>query len=99
MPCLLSQLNNEICHYFRKICHLHDGEHFGEACLIYPNQCREESIVALEVCELLRLHRRDFKRLFATNLEFYNNLEHIVREHSKKVKKLEEQNLLDEETE
>lgn len=84
--------------YFLKICHLHDGDHFGEASLIYPNQRREESVIALEVCELLRLHRRDFKRLLASNLEFYNNLEHIVQEHSRKIKKLEEQTLLNETT-
>ncbi|XP_071576690.1 potassium/sodium hyperpolarization-activated cyclic nucleotide-gated channel 2-like [Temnothorax nylanderi] len=74
----------------KEICHLHDGEHFGEASLIYSNQRREESVVALEVCELLRLQRRDFKRLFAVNSEFYNSLEHIVQEHSRKIKKLEE---------
>ncbi|TGZ36864.1 Potassium/sodium hyperpolarization-activated cyclic nucleotide-gated channel 1 [Temnothorax longispinosus] len=74
----------------KEICHLHDGEHFGEASLIYSNQRREESVVALEVCELLRLQRRDFKRLFAVNSEFYNSLENIVQEHSRKIKKLEE---------
>ncbi|KYM93551.1 Potassium/sodium hyperpolarization-activated cyclic nucleotide-gated channel 2 [Cyphomyrmex costatus] len=77
----------------KEICHLHDGDHFGEAGLIYPNQRREESVIALEVCELLRLHRRDFKRLFAANSEFYNNLEHIVHERSRRIKELEEQNI------
>jgi len=74
-----------------KIYHLHDGDHFGENGLIYPNQRREESVIALEACELLCLHRRDFKRL-SVNLEFCNSLEHIARERSKKIKKLEEQN-------
>ncbi|KYN30282.1 Potassium/sodium hyperpolarization-activated cyclic nucleotide-gated channel 2 [Trachymyrmex cornetzi] len=77
----------------KEIYHLHDGDHFGEAGLIYPNQPRGESVIALEVCELLRLHRRDFKRFFAVNSEFYNNLEHIVYERSKRIKKLEEQNI------
>ncbi|XP_018315023.1 potassium/sodium hyperpolarization-activated cyclic nucleotide-gated channel 2 [Mycetomoellerius zeteki] len=77
----------------KEIYHLHDGDHFGEAGLIYPNQRRGESVIALEVCELLRLHRRDFKRFFDANSEFYNNLEHIVHERSKRIKKLEEQNI------
>lgn len=76
----------------KEIYHLHDGDHFGEAGLIYSNKRREESVIALEVCELLRLHRRDFKRLFTANSEFYNILEHIARERSKKIKTLEEQN-------
>ncbi|KAG5314822.1 HCN1 protein, partial [Acromyrmex insinuator] len=77
----------------KEIYHLHDGDHFGEAGLIYPNQRREESVIALEVCELLRFHRRDFKRFFAVNSEFYNNLEYIVHERSKRIKELEEQNI------
>ncbi|XP_018349879.1 PREDICTED: potassium/sodium hyperpolarization-activated cyclic nucleotide-gated channel 2-like [Trachymyrmex septentrionalis] len=77
----------------KEIYHLHDGDHFGEAGLIYPNQRREESVIALEICELLRLHRRDFKRFFVANSEFYNNLEYIVHERSERIKKLEEQNI------
>jgi len=61
--------------------------------LIYPNQRREESVIALEVCELLCLHRRDFKRFFAADSEFYNNLKNIVHERSKRIKELEEQDI------
>ncbi|XP_011859853.1 PREDICTED: potassium/sodium hyperpolarization-activated cyclic nucleotide-gated channel 1-like [Vollenhovia emeryi] len=74
----------------KEICHLRDGDYFGEASLIYSNKRREESVIALEVCELLRLYRRDFRRLFTTNSEFYNNLEHIAQERSRKIKKLKE---------
>ncbi|XP_018047447.1 PREDICTED: potassium/sodium hyperpolarization-activated cyclic nucleotide-gated channel 2-like [Atta colombica] len=77
----------------KEIYHLHDGDHFGEASLIYPNHRREESVIALEVCELLRLHRRDFKRFFAADSEFYNNLKNIVHERSKRIKELEEQDI------
>ncbi|CAL1678316.1 unnamed protein product [Lasius platythorax] len=76
----------------REICHLHDGDHFGEAAMVYSDRRRAESVIALEVCELLRLHRRDFKGLFAKNSEFYNSLEHIARERSQKIKKLDEEN-------
>lgn len=79
------QLSNKI---FFKICHLHDGDHFGEAGMVYPDRRRAESVIALEVCELLRLYRRDFKRLFAKSSEFYHSLEHIARERSQKIKKL-----------
>lgn len=60
--------------------------------MVYSDRRRAESVIALEVCELLRLHRRDFKGLFAKNSEFYNSLEHIARERSQKIKKLDEEN-------
>lgn len=82
------QLSNKM---FLKICHLHDGDHFGEAGMVHSDRRRAESVIALEVCELLRLHRRDFKRLFAKSSEFYHSLEHIARERSQKIKKLNEE--------
>ncbi|KAL6254947.1 hypothetical protein P5V15_014289 [Pogonomyrmex californicus] len=76
----------------KEICHLYDGDFFGERSLIYPHQHREESIIALEICELFRLYRRDFKRLLATNLEFCHTLEYIIQERSQRIRKLEEKN-------
>ncbi|XP_072763638.1 potassium/sodium hyperpolarization-activated cyclic nucleotide-gated channel 1-like [Anoplolepis gracilipes] len=73
----------------REICHLHDGEHFGEAAMVYPDRRRTESVITLEVCELFRLHRRDFKCLFAKNSDFYISLEYIAQEHLQKIKKLD----------
>lgn len=73
-----------------KICHLHDGDYFGEAGMVYSDRRRAESVIALEVCELFRLHRRDFKRLFAKNSEFYNSLEHTARERVQKIKNLDD---------
>ncbi|KAH0953186.1 hypothetical protein HN011_008267 [Eciton burchellii] len=73
----------------QEICHLYDGDHFGEIGLIFPDQRRTESVIALEVCELLRLHRRDFKYLFDETSEFYNNLEKIAQTRLKKIEELE----------
>ncbi|KAG7210415.1 hypothetical protein KM043_011947 [Ampulex compressa] len=73
-----------------KICHVQDGEHFGESALVNPNQRRLESVIALEVCELLRLDRRDFKRLFALKSEFYDRLEKIARQREEKINSLNE---------
>jgi len=80
---------DEITIYILKICHLYDGDHFGEIGLIFPDQRRTESVIALEVCELLRLHRRDFKYLFDKTSEFYNNLEKIAQTRLKKIEELE----------
>lgn len=73
-----------------KICHLHDGDYFGEASMVQADRRRAESVIALEVCELFRLHRRDFKRLFAKTSEFYNSLERTARVRLQKIKKLDE---------
>ncbi|KAL0127598.1 hypothetical protein PUN28_003115 [Cardiocondyla obscurior] len=52
----------------KEICHLYDGDYFGHDSLLSTNQRRQESVIALEVCELLCLNRYDFKRYFAKNL-------------------------------
>ncbi|XP_014489346.1 PREDICTED: potassium/sodium hyperpolarization-activated cyclic nucleotide-gated channel 2-like [Dinoponera quadriceps] len=74
----------------KEICHLHDGDHFGETVLICPDRSRTESVIALEVCELLRLDRRDFKCLFPPKSEFYANMKQIAQERLQKIKKLDE---------
>lgn len=72
---------------------MHDSDHFGETGLIHPNLRRTESVIALETCELLRLERHDFKRLFSLKSDLYNSLKDIVEKHMEKIKKLEEQDL------
>lgn len=47
----------------KEICHEKDGGYFGEAAIIFPDRKRLETVIALEVCELVRLDRRDFKLL------------------------------------
>ncbi|XP_076656137.1 potassium/sodium hyperpolarization-activated cyclic nucleotide-gated channel 1-like [Halictus rubicundus] len=64
----------------KEICHEIDGGYFGESALIYPDRRRLESAMALEVCELLRLNRRDFKRMFPPSSKFYKRLEKSARE-------------------
>ncbi|KAK7231819.1 voltage-gated potassium channel [Aureococcus anophagefferens] len=40
---------------------LHDGDHFGEACLISSNEPRSATVVADTFCELFVLHTADFQ--------------------------------------
>ncbi|XP_032683147.1 potassium/sodium hyperpolarization-activated cyclic nucleotide-gated channel 1-like [Odontomachus brunneus] len=74
----------------KEICHLHDGDHFGETVLIYPDRSRTESVIALEMCELLCLDRHDFKCLFPPKSEFYINLKQVTQERLQKIEKLNE---------
>ncbi|XP_044758729.1 potassium/sodium hyperpolarization-activated cyclic nucleotide-gated channel 2-like isoform X2 [Coccinella septempunctata] len=43
----------------KEICHLTDGDHFGEIALLL-NETRVASCVAIDFCELYRLTKRDF---------------------------------------
>ncbi|XP_020281977.1 potassium/sodium hyperpolarization-activated cyclic nucleotide-gated channel 1-like isoform X2 [Pseudomyrmex gracilis] len=75
----------------KEICHLDDGDHFGEVSLVCPDQHRTESAIAVEVCELLRLDRRDFRWLFPVGSEFYKILERVAQEYLQRIKKLNDQ--------
>ncbi|KAK1129417.1 hypothetical protein K0M31_019146 [Melipona bicolor] len=72
----------------KEICHEKDGGYFGEAALIFPDQRRLESVIALEVCELLRLNRRDFKRMFSATSIFYKRLENVAKQRYKQINEL-----------
>ncbi|XP_026671708.1 uncharacterized protein LOC108627609 [Ceratina calcarata] len=72
----------------KEICHEKDGGYFGEAALIYPDKRRLESVITLEVCELLRLNRRDFKRMFTHKCTFYERLERAAEIRRDQINKL-----------
>ncbi|XP_076390386.1 tyrosyl-tRNA synthetase [Megachile rotundata] len=64
----------------QEVCHEKDGGYFGEAALIFPDRKRLVSVIALEICELLCLTRRDFKRMFSLTSTFYKRLEKVAKE-------------------
>ncbi|XP_066594908.1 potassium/sodium hyperpolarization-activated cyclic nucleotide-gated channel 1-like [Prorops nasuta] len=59
----------------KEICHLDDGSHFGEVALLVPDQRRVASIIAIEVCEVYRLDRKDFRKCIAVNSELFSQIE------------------------
>lgn len=68
---------------------MEDGDHFGERCLINPqNRRREVSTVAVETCELLRLHRRHFNRLILPTSELYKKLSEIADDRTMEIEHL-----------
>lgn len=79
----------KINNLFLKICHEKDGSYFGEAAIIFPDRKRLETVIALEVCELVRLDRRDFKRMFPTTSILYKRLENVAKQRYEKINKLE----------
>lgn len=46
------------------MCHLQDGDYFGEVSLIYKGKVRTADVVALEICEVYKLNKRAFYSCF-----------------------------------
>ncbi|KAF5302306.1 hypothetical protein FQA39_LY10345 [Lamprigera yunnana] len=74
----------------REICHLEDGAHFGEIALIMKNQLRIASVVAIDVCELYRLDRKEFVRAIHPYPDLLDNIQRIAAD------RMEQTTILDE---
>nr|XP_033339699.1 potassium/sodium hyperpolarization-activated cyclic nucleotide-gated channel 3-like [Megalopta genalis] len=75
----------------KEICHLDDGAHFGEVALLVPDQRRVASVIAIEVCEVYRLDRKDFRKCIAVHTELFAKLEEIASERIQRAVDIEEQ--------
>ncbi|XP_076235072.1 potassium/sodium hyperpolarization-activated cyclic nucleotide-gated channel 1 [Calliopsis andreniformis] len=75
----------------KEICHLDDGAHFGEVALLVPDQRRVASVIAIEVCEVYRLDRRDFRKCIALHTELFAKIEKIATDRIERAMVIEEQ--------
>ncbi|XP_012055319.1 PREDICTED: potassium/sodium hyperpolarization-activated cyclic nucleotide-gated channel 1-like [Atta cephalotes] len=75
----------------KEMCHLNDGAHFGEIALLMADQRRIASVVAIEVCELYRLDRKDFRHCINVHSELFAEIERISTERIEKTVRAEEQ--------
>lgn len=78
-----------LCYF--KICHLNDGAHFGEVALLVADQRRVASVVAIEVCEVYRLDRKDFRQCIDVHSELFAEIERIATERIERTIRIEEQ--------
>ncbi|KAJ3644504.1 hypothetical protein Zmor_022229 [Zophobas morio] len=53
----------------KEICHLEDGDFFGEICLLVSHAKRTANVTAVESCELYKLEKRYFKKCFEGHAE------------------------------
>ncbi|XP_046832159.1 potassium/sodium hyperpolarization-activated cyclic nucleotide-gated channel 1-like [Vespa crabro] len=74
----------------QEICRLNDGAHFGEIALLAPDQKRVASVIAVEVCEVYRLDRKDFRKCVAVYSELFSMIERIAIERIEKTMVTEE---------
>ncbi|EFN71680.1 Potassium/sodium hyperpolarization-activated cyclic nucleotide-gated channel 2 [Camponotus floridanus] len=75
----------------KEMCHLSDGDHFGEIALLVADQRRVASIIAIEVCEVYRLDRKDFRHCIDVHSELFAEIERIATERVEKTVRVEEQ--------
>ncbi|CAH1183539.1 unnamed protein product [Phaedon cochleariae] len=77
-------------HSGKEMCHLQDGEYFGEVCLILRNQSAICTIVAIEITQVYRLRKRDFERTLMKNKSVYNKILHLAEIRLKLIHQAEE---------
>lgn len=77
--------------YYFKICHLDDGAYFGEIALLVADERRVASVIAIDVCEVYRIDRRDFRQCIAVHSELFAEIERIAIERVDKIVRAEKQ--------
>ncbi|XP_014217251.1 potassium/sodium hyperpolarization-activated cyclic nucleotide-gated channel 1-like [Copidosoma floridanum] len=75
----------------KEVCFLEDGAHFGEVALLVQDQRRVASVVAVEVCEVYRLDRKDFRKCIAVHSDLFSKIERIATERMLRTSHIEEQ--------
>lgn len=70
---------------------MNDGAHFGEIALLVADQRRVASVVAIQVCEVYRLDRKNFRQCIDVHSELFAEIERIATERIEKTIRAEEQ--------
>lgn len=64
----------------KEICHLTDGDHFGEISLLEKDRKRTATIIALETCEIYKLDQKDFTRVIQPHTDLYERMQRVANE-------------------
>ncbi|KAI4461103.1 i[[h]] channel isoform e [Holotrichia oblita] len=79
------------CFYHKQIiCHLYDGDHFGEIALIVRNSLRVASVITVEACEVNRLDRIDFLNAILPYPDLLMKIEQIAYDRMMMTKEMDE---------
>lgn len=71
---------------------MEDGAHFGEIALVMQDELRVASVIAVEVCELYRLDRKDFVKAIHPYPDLLDNIQRIAADRMEKTTMLDEHN-------
>lgn len=64
----------------KEICHLTDGDHFGEISLLEKDRKRTATIISLETCEIYKLDQKDFVRVIQPHTDLYERMQRVANE-------------------
>ncbi|XP_044272547.1 potassium/sodium hyperpolarization-activated cyclic nucleotide-gated channel 1-like [Tribolium madens] len=73
----------------KEICHLEDGDYFGEICLLYSNLKRTATVIALEISEVYKLDRKSFKKSMENNLPLFKKLQADAKKRYRETRDIE----------
>nr|XP_023023282.1 uncharacterized protein LOC111511496 [Leptinotarsa decemlineata] len=72
------------------MCHLQDGAYFGEICLVLRDQLRTATVIAIEICQVYRLKKKDFRKSIMKNKYVYKSIISNAEQRLKDISKMEE---------
>lgn len=75
-----------------EICHLHDGDYFGEVALFLEESKRTATVIAMELSELYRLDSNDFTNVIMPHQEIYFRIEKLATDRYQETLKLSDGN-------
>ncbi|XP_038210059.1 potassium/sodium hyperpolarization-activated cyclic nucleotide-gated channel 1-like [Zerene cesonia] len=78
------------CESGKEVCHLEDGDFFGEIALVMSHRLRTASAVAVTNCELFRLDREDFESYVACYPTVYEDIKKVATDRYERSKTLDE---------
>lgn len=54
---------------------LRDGDYFGEIAILYKEQKRIASVIAIDTCEVFRLNRSDFRKILQPHADLLKKMQ------------------------
>lgn len=75
---------------YLKVCHLEDGNFFGEIALVEYDRLRLASVVAVETCELYKLDKQDFVRAILPYPDLMTKIRRIAHERTEQTEFIDE---------
>ncbi|KAJ3644509.1 hypothetical protein Zmor_022234 [Zophobas morio] len=78
----------------KEVCHLSDGDYFGEIAIVFPNEKTTATIIALEICEVYRLDRKPFKQCMEKQEDVYKKIQKEAKRRLKETHQIHRRQIL-----
>ncbi|XP_056633376.1 potassium/sodium hyperpolarization-activated cyclic nucleotide-gated channel 3-like [Diorhabda sublineata] len=57
-----------------ELCHLEDGAYFGEISFVLKKDIRPFSVIAVETCQLYKIHKKDVEKIFSRHKNIHETM-------------------------